>query len=52
MSEIYSGFNKDYTVTATKWQLLKARLFGRKFEEPLITAYYYKGKFYIVRLGR
>ncbi len=42
----YSMFPKEYTVTATRRQLLKAKLFGRKFDEPRITAYLYKEKFY------
>lgn len=48
----YEQFPKDYTVTFTRWQILKAWLFGKKFDEPYITAYLYNGKFYITRLGR
>lgn len=46
----YSAFPKEYTVSARGWELLMARLFGRKFDEPRCTAYLYKGKFYFTRL--
>lgn len=48
----YEHFPKDYTVTYTRWQLLKARLFGMRISEPQINAYLYKGKWYITRIGR
>lgn len=50
--EYYERLPKDFTVTFTPWEILKARLFGRKFDEPRITAYLYKGKFYITRMGK
>lgn len=48
--DAYMGFPKAYTCTASRWIQLKAKLFGKKFDEPRITAYLYKGKFYITRL--
>lgn len=48
----YEQFPKEWTVSFTRWQLFKARLFGKKFDEPLVKAYLYKGKFHIVRVGR
>ena len=46
----YSAYSKDFTVIVSRWEIFKAWLFGEKFEEPRITAYYYKNKFYITRL--
>lgn len=47
---------KEFTVTATRWQLLKARIFGEKYHDRSgtweIIAYRYKGKFYITSYGR
>lgn len=45
-----SELPKEYTVTSTGLELFKAKWLGRKFEEPRITAYLYKDKFYITRL--
>lgn len=50
MSKEYLHFPKGYTVTAKGWELFKAKLFGRKIEEPRMTAYLYKDRFYITRL--
>lgn len=52
MAEIYSHLPKDYTVTAKGWELLKAKLLGKKYVDRKITAYLYDGKFYITKLGR
>jgi hypothetical protein len=46
----YRDIPKEFTVTAKGWELLKAKLFGRKIEELRITAYVYKGKTYITRI--
>ena len=51
-NNLYNHLPKDYTVLASGWQLFKARLLGKKYEEPLITAYLYKGKWFITKLGR
>lgn len=46
----YEGLPKEFTCIASRWDLLKAKLFGKRFDEPRITAYLYKGRFYITRL--
>lgn len=50
------GLPKDFTCTASRVELLKAALFGQKYVSLSfpwqLTAYLYKGKFYIKEYKR
>ncbi len=48
---IYEELPNNYTVNAKGWELFKARLFGKRYSDLLITAYLYNNKWYITRLG-
>lgn len=52
MLDDYSRFSKESVLKyqVSFWEMMKARIFGQKFDELRITAYYYKDKFYITRI--
>lgn len=43
----------DFTFSAGFWTLLRAKLFGRKFDEQIgryrVVAYYWRGTYYFTR---
>lgn len=49
-------FPYDWTVTAGRWTMFKARLFGRKYEDIsggyVLVAYWYKNKWYIDKYSK